>query len=267
MVFTPVKEKSTMAQAWPLKRVGLRVRDLESTLAYYQRLGLAIVRDQRAEGIVGLGAGELELLTLRHTPDAPPRKPHTAGLYHFAILLPDEVDLASFLKHSVNGQGVRIDGASDHLVSQALYLNDPEGNGIEVYADRPRAEWNYVDGQVRMDTIRLKANELLAKAQDFHGFPEGTILGHMHLNVSNLDESLAFYQQTFGLDLMVNLYDQAGFVSWDGYHHHLGLNTWTGPHAARHEPGVSGLEFFELSRPDLTAGTYQDPNGITVIAS
>jgi len=181
--------------------------------------------------------------------------------------LPDEVDLASFLKHSVNGQGVRIDGASDHLVSQALYLNDPEGNGIEVYADRPRAEWNYVDGQVRMDTIRLKANELLAKAQDFHGFPEGTILGHMHLNVSNLDESLAFYQQTFGLDLMVNLYDQAGFVSWDGYHHHLGLNTWTGPHAARHEPGVSGLEFFELSRPDLTAGTYQDPNGITVIAS
>ena len=118
-----------------------------------------------------------------------------------------------------------------------------------------------------MDTLRLKSSELLAKAQDFHGFPAGTILGHMHLNVSNLNESIAFYQQTFGLDLMVNLYDQAGFVSWDGYHHHLGLNTWTGPNTTRHEPGVSGLEFFEFARPDLQPGTYQDPNGVTVIVS
>lgn len=256
-----------MPQLWPLKRVGLRVRDLEGTLAYYQRLGLAIVRDEHAEGIVGLGAGGRELLTLHHVPDAPARKPHTAGLYHFAILLPAESDLASFLRNSVQGTGVRIDGASDHLVSQALYLNDPEGNGIEVYADRPREQWAYVDGQVRMDTIRLKAQELLTKAHDFQGFPEGTILGHMHLNVCRLDESIAFYQQTFGLDLMVNLYDQAGFVSWDGYHHHLGLNTWTGPNATRHEPGVSGLEFFEFARSGLQSGTYQDPNGITVIVS
>lgn len=256
-----------MSQSWPLKRVGLRVRDLESTLAYYQRLGLAIVRDERAEGLIGLGAGDLELLTLHHTPDAPPRKPHTAGLYHFAILLPSETDLASFLNHSVRGDGVRIDGASDHLVSQALYLNDPEGNGIEVYADRPREEWDYTNGQIRMDTIRLKASELLAKARDFRGFPEGTILGHMHLNVSDLNESIAYYQQTFGFDLMAQLYDQAGFVSWDGYHHHLGLNTWTGPNATRHEPGVSGIEFFELARPGLQPGAYQDPNGVTVIVS
>jgi catechol 2,3-dioxygenase len=248
--------------------VGLRVRNLESTLAYYQQLGLAIVRDERVEGIMGLGAGELELLTLRHTPDAPVRQPHTAGLYHFAILLPGETDLASFLRNSVNGAGVRIDGASDHLVSQALYLNDPEGNGIEVYADRPREQWSYTpNGGVVMDTIRLRTNELLAKAQDFHGFPAGTILGHMHLNVSNLDESIAFYEQTFGLNTMAKIYDQAGFVSWDGYHHHLGLNTWTGPNATRHEPGVSGIEFFEFSRPDLPAGTYQDPNGVTVIVS
>ena len=207
----------------------------------------------------------VELLTLRHTPDAPVRKPHTAGLYHFALLLPTEADLGSFLRHSVEGHGVRIDGASDHLVSQALYLNDPEGNGIEVYADRPRAEWSYTNGQVQMDTLRLKSKELLAKAQDFHGLSDSTILGHMHLNVSNLNESIAFYQQTFGLDLMVNLYDQAGFVSWDGYHHHLGLNTWTGPNATRHEPDVSGLEFFELAHPDLQPGTYQDPNGVTII--
>lgn len=256
-----------MSQSWPLKRVGLRVRDLESVLQYYQRLGLAVVRDQREEGIVGLGAGKLELLTLRHTPDAPPRGPHTAGLYHFALLLPDESDLGTFLNHSVSGAGVRIDGASDHLVSQALYLNDPEGNGIEVYADRPREQWPSLNGKPAMDTLRLKVNELLAKAGDFHGLPDGTILGHMHLNVRDLDESLAFYQQTFGLDLMVNLYQQAGFVSWDGYHHHLGLNTWSGPNAGPHEPGVSGLEFFEFARPGLPAGSYQDPNGITVIVS
>ncbi|HEY0755168.1 MAG TPA: VOC family protein [Ktedonobacteraceae bacterium] len=257
-----------MSQAWPLKRVGLRVRNLESTLAYYQRLGLAIVRDQRAEGIIGLGAGEVELLTLRHTPAAPVRKPHTAGLYHFAFLLPSETDLASFLQHCLTGAGARIDGASDHLVSQALYLNDPEENGIEVYADRPRSEWFYKpDGQVSMATDRLKADELLARAKDFHGFPEGTILGHMHLNVSNLAESLAFYEQTFGLNLMAKIYDQAGFVSWDGYHHHLGLNTWTGPNATRHERTVSGIEFFEFSRSDLPTGTYEDPNGVTVVVS
>jgi catechol 2,3-dioxygenase len=256
-----------MSQSWPLKRVGLRVRDLETSLAYYQQLGFAIVRDQRAEGIVGMGVGELEILTLRHTPDARPRAPHTAGLYHFAILLPGETDLGTFLNHSLREGGVRIDGASDHLVSQALYLNDPEGNGIEVYADRPREQWPLNDGKPRMDTIRLNAEALLAKAQTFAGFPEGTILGHMHLNVSDLDESIAYYQQTFGLDLMVNLYRQAGFLSWNHYHHHLGLNTWTGPDATRHEADVSGIDFFEIARPGLQPGTYQDPNGVTVVVT
>lgn len=257
-----------MSQPWPLKRVGLRVRDLEPILAYYQQLGFSIVRNERAEGIIGMGVGEQEILTLRHTPDARPRLRHTAGLYHFAILLPSETDLGSFLRYSVQGDGVRIDGASDHLVSQALYLNDPEGNGIEVYADRPREQWPLNDGRPRMDTLPLKADALLAKASPtFQGFPAGTILGHMHLNVRNLEESLAFYQETFGLELMVNLYHQAGFVSWLGYHHHLGLNTWTGPNANAHELDVSGLDFFEIARPDLASGTYQDPNGITVIVS
>jgi catechol 2,3-dioxygenase len=258
-----------MAQSWPLRRVGLRVRDLENSIKYYQQLGFTIVRDQRAEGTVGLGVGETEILTLRHTPDARPRAPHTAGLYHFAILLPSETDLGSFLRHSMQGDGVRIDGASDHLVSQALYLNDSEGNGIEVYADRPREQWpmNESTGTPRMDTLRLKAQELLAKAGKFHGFPEGTILGHMHLNVSDLDESIAYYEQTFGLNLMANLYHQAGFVSWDGYHHHLGLNTWTGPNAARHEEDVAGIDFFELARPGLQPGTYTDPNGVRIVVS
>jgi catechol 2,3-dioxygenase len=237
-------------------------------LAYYQQLGFTIVRDERAEGIIGLGVGEQEILTLRHTPEVRPRPRHTAGLYHFAILLPGETDLGSFLRRSVQGDGVRIDGASDHLVSQALYLNDPEGNGIEVYADRPREQWSLNDGMPRMDTIQLNSEALLAKASPiFQGFPAGTILGHMHLNVRNLEESLAFYQETFGLELMLNLYHQASFVSWLGYHHHLALNTWTGPNASAHELDVSGLDFFEIALPNLASGTYQDPNGITVIVS
>ncbi len=255
-----------MTQQWPLKRVGLRVRDLSASIVYYERLGLAIVRDERAEGRVGLGAGGHELLALRHTPDARPRPRHTAGLFHFAILLPDETALGTFLRHSMDGGGTHIDGASDHLVSQALYLNDPEGNGIEVYADRPREQWPMHDGKPTMDTLPLKAEALLAKAGDFHGLPAGTILGHMHLNVSDLDESIAYYEQTFGLDLKANLYNQAGFVSWDGYHHHLGLNTWSGPNATRHEADVSGLDFFEIARPGLQPGTFQDPNGVTIIA-
>lgn len=255
-----------MPQTWPLKRVGLRVRDLPASIAYYKHLGLAVVRDEQEEGIVGLGVGEQELLTLRHVPGARPRPRHTAGLYHFAILLPDETSLGTFLQHCLE-DGIRVGGASDHLVSQAIYLSDPEDNGIEVYADRPRNEWPLNEGKPIMDTLPLKAEALLARAQTFHGFPEGTILGHMHLNVSNLEESVAFYQQTFGLELMLNLYRQAGFLSWDQYHHHLGLNTWTGPNAARHEPDVSGLDFFEIARDGLQSGTVQDPNGIAVIVS
>jgi catechol 2,3-dioxygenase len=256
-----------MAQSWPLTRVGLRVRDLQQSIPYYQRLGFTIVRDQRAEGLIGMGVGETEILALRHTPQARPRAPHTAGLYHFAVLLPDEIELGSFLRHSMQGDGVRIDGASDHLVSQALYLNDPEGNGIEVYADRPHEQWS-LDPVTRtplMDTKRLNTQELLAKAREFHGFPQGTLLGHMHLNVSKLDESIAYYEQTFGMNLTVNLYDQAGFVSWNGYHHHLGLNTWTGPHATSHEEEVSGIDFFEVARPELQPGFYTDPNGVHVV--
>jgi catechol 2,3-dioxygenase len=256
-----------MSQSWPLKRVGLRVRDLSASLIYYQRLGLAIVRDQRTEGSVGLGVGKQEFLTLHHVPNAQPRSPHSAGLYHFAILLPDEKALGTFLHYALDNQ-VRVDGASDHLVSQALYLNDPEGNGIEIYADRPREQWPLdAHDRVTMDTQPLKAEALIKKAGPFHGLPEESMLGHMHLNVSNLDESTAFYEQTFGLDLMLKFSDQADFLSWNGYHHHLGLNIWTGPNASKHEAAASGIDFFEVARAGLQTGTFQDPNGVTVVVS
>lgn len=256
-----------MTQLWPLKRVGLRVRDLSACIAYYEHLGLTLVRDERAEGCVGLGVDGQELLVLRHTPHARPRPRNTTGLYHFALLLPDEAALGTFLRHSLHDGGARIDGLSDHLVSQALYLNDPEGNGIEVYADRPREAWPVHQGLVTMDTFPLKTEPLLAKAGKFSGLPAGTILGHMHLSVNDLDRTTAYYEQTFGMQLQFTVHDQAGFISWDGYHHHLGINIWSGPNAARHEADVSGLDFFEVVRPDLAPGTYQDPDGITVIVT
>src|SRR6266702_4513192 len=196
-------------QAWPLRRLGLKVLDLAACLDYYSRLGFSIVRDQRTAGTMGLGVDSREILSLRTLPEGRPRPAHTAGLYHFAILLPDDAELGSFLSHRLD-QHIPLAGASDHLVSQALYLSDPEGNGIEVYADRPRETWQFNNGQRGMDTIRLNAPALLRKAQPFDSFSPGLRLGHMHLNVGNLERSMAFYQ-TLGMDLMVGLAGQADF--------------------------------------------------------
>lgn len=256
-------------QAWPLRRVGLKVYDLPSILDYYTRLGLSIVRDDRNEGAegttgtVGMGVDGKEILSLRVLPGGRPRPARTAGLYHFAILLPNEAELGSFLRHCIE-QRIPIDGASDHLVSQALYLSDPEGNGIEVYADRPRSEWEWSGSDIKMATLPLNAQALLKQAGAFEGFSAQTKLGHMHLNVGNLDASLAFYQK-LGMNLTADLFNSARFLSWDGYHHHLGINVWAGRNARRVEPDVYGIDFFELSRPGLQTGTFVDPDGVQVV--
>ena len=269
-IVTGLKDKEVSlgesAQAWPLRRVGLRVHDIAECVDYYTQLGFTIVRDERDQqggGSVGLGVGNQEILTLRAFPGGRPRLSRTAGLYHFALLVGDEVELGSFLKHRIDHQ-LPIDGASDHLVSQALYLNDPEGNGIEVYADRPRETWQFRDGQLAMDTIRLNVPALVQKAQPFDGFSTRLRLGHMHLNVGNLERSMAFYQ-TLGMDLMIGIAGQADFLSWDGYHHHLGINLWAGRNAHAVEPDVCGIDFYEIKREGLTPATLQDPDGVTVV--
>jgi catechol 2,3-dioxygenase len=248
---------------WPVRRLGLKVQDLSASIDYYTRLGLSLVRDERNEGTAGLGFGTHEVLSLRLLANGRPRPRHTAGLYHFALLLPGEADLGSFLQHCLE-QRIPLAGASDHLVSQALYLSDSEGNGIEVYADRPRESWQWESGHISMDTLQLNAPALLKQAGPFAGFPPQTRLGHMHLNVGDLDRSLAFYQN-LGMELTADLYNQARFLSWEGYHHHLGINVWAGRNASRVEPDVYGLDFFEISRPGLTPGTFEDPDGIKVV--
>jgi catechol 2,3-dioxygenase len=264
---TTTSELDNAVTTWPLRRLGLRVQNMARSIDYYTKFGLSLVRDERDEqgdGSVGLGVGTREVLQLRTLPGGRPRPAHTAGLYHFALLVADEVELGSFLQNC-RDQRIPLAGASDHLVSQALYLSDPEGNGIEVYADRPREQWEYEDGHIKMDTIRLNIPRLLELGKDFTGFSSHLRLGHMHLNVGDLDRSAAFYNDTLGLQMMVGIPGQADFVSWDGYHHHLGMNLWNGRNARPVEPDVYGLDFYEVKRAGLAPTTLQDPDGVQIM--
>ena len=182
------------------------------------------------------------------------------------MLLPDEVELATFLRYSLDGH-VPFGHALDHSVSQAIYLSDPEGNGIEIYADRPRSQWS-TEEQLFKASSRLKARRLLAQARShFDGLPAETVLGHIHLNVCDLDKSTTFYQQTFGLQLTSYFIDQVSFISWDNYHHHFGLNVWDGSGGSAHSSEVSGLDFFEIAHVSLRSGLYEDPNNIVIIVA
>jgi catechol 2,3-dioxygenase len=167
------------------------------------------------------------LVELHEKPGVRPvaRRGHI-GLYHFAILLPDRAALGRFVQH-LAALGAYA-GMSDHFVSEAVYLTDPDGLGIEVYADRPRSAWKAVDGQLSMTTIPLDVADVVAAAggEPWTGAPPGTVIGHIHLYVRDLDEAAAFYHDALGLDKTVWNYPGALFMSAGGYHHHLGTNTW-----------------------------------------
>lgn len=221
--------------------VHLQVSDLKRSLAYYQKvLGLRLVR--RDEGLATLGpmSEDRPLVVLREHAGATPVPPsRRLGLYHFAILLPTRGDLGRFLRH-LSELGERA-GASDHVVSEALYLRDPDGLGIEVYADRPRASWELRGREIRMETDPMDVQDVLrvAGADRWEGMPRGTTMGHVHLHVGDLDVAAAFYHEGLGLDKTVWSYPGALFLSAGGYHHHLGLNVWAdgaepaGEHDAR----------------------------------
>ena len=209
-------------------RVTLQVADLARSLAYYERvLGFRVL--ERAAGRATLGAqeGDAVLVELRERPGAAPvPRRGRLGLYHFAILLPDRADLGRLLRHLFDlGQRP---GMSDHLVSEALYLSDPDGLGIEVYADRPRTGWGLNGQELAMATDPLDVEDLLQAggAERWTGMPRGTVIGHVHLYVSDLDQAAAFYHEGLGLDKIVWSYPGALFLSAGGYHHHLGTNTW-----------------------------------------
>lgn len=207
-------------------RVVLQVADLERSVEYYGRVvGFSVLT--REAGVAALGpAGGPALLELRERKGARavPRR-GLLGLYHFAILLPSRAALAHFVRHLAE-VGERA-GMSDHLVSEAIYLTDPDGLGIEVYADRPRSAWRVEDRQLIMATDPLNVPDLLAAATGrWEGIPVGTVIGHVHLFVGDIDSAARFYHEGVGFDKMVWSYPGALFLSAGGYHHHLGTNTW-----------------------------------------
>jgi len=205
-----------------------------------------------------MGVDGSPILKLMNLPGGKQRPRHTAGLYHFAILLPDEQTLGGFLQRSLE-ERLPLTGTADHYVSQALYFDDPEGNGIEVYADRPRSEWQYPGGRLNIGTDHLDFERLLRIAnKPEQKLPSTTVLGHMHLNVSDLDASQAFYEG-LGMEVMAELGGIMRFMSWDGYHHHLGINLLEGRDAQPVPPDVRGLRGFEIRRLSEPA---TDPNGI-----
>jgi catechol 2,3-dioxygenase len=233
-------EKAVASRVDPDTSVGtvrLTVTDLDRSRAFYERA-------------VGLQPTELDDSAARGLNRRAP------GLYHLAVLVPTRLDLAFALARIAEAR-YPLDGASDHLVSEALYLSDPDGNGIEIYRDRPRAEWPRAGDQLQMSTLPLDLDdvigELRAATELQASVPSGTKIGHVHLQVSDLSEAERFYNGVLGFDVIVRGYPGALFVSAGGYHHHIGLNTWHSAGAAPAPEGSVGLRSFEIELPDEPA--------------
>ena len=220
-------------------RVTLRVGDLDRVARFYETV-VGLDRLDGDDGRATLGAGGDPLLELLARPDLPRRGRDETGLFHTAILFPDRGALGDALARVEREW--RLDGASDHRVSEALYLSDPEGNGVELYRDRPHEEWPTADGRVRMDTLPLDLDALRVDAAGESSAPGETTVGHVHLEVSSVPDSRSFYVDGLGMRLRQE-WSGAAFVAAGDYHHHVGLNTWNG----REQPGDGlGLDRFEL---------------------
>jgi catechol 2,3-dioxygenase len=227
--------------------VHLTVADLDRSKRWYAHaLGLNAAGDH---GVARLAVGGNELLVLYEERGAQPVRGHT-GLYHYALLVPERADLARWLAH-VAQERIPLTGLSDHLVSEAIYLRDPDGHGIEIYRDRPRERWEHVGDTIRMGVEPLDVEDLLsASGGDTALLPAGTRMGHVHLHVGDLGNAAAFYRDALGFDEMARLGDQALFLSAGGYHHHIGTNTWAGHGATPPPPGSAALRHATVVLPD-----------------
>jgi catechol 2,3-dioxygenase len=251
-------------RAMSLGAVSLTVSDLGRARTFYEQvLGLVPVPAAPVNGPLALtdAGGGPALVVLHEERGAAPFDPRRIGLFHLAILVPSRIELARSLRRIADARWP-LTGASDHLVSEALYLRDPDGNGIEIYRDRPRAQWPSDDrGAIRMDTLRLDLSDLLGELNGETGSAPasavgaGTRIGHVHLQISELDAAERFYCRVLGFDVTVRTYSGALFVSAGGYHHHIGLNTWQTLGAPPPTPGSVGLRSFEVLLPDGTALT------------
>ena len=232
--------------------VRLTVADLGRARDFYER-AIGLQASELGDGMLALStSSERPLIELRGDLSAPALRARATGLYHLAILVPSRRDLALALVRLAEARWP-FDGASDHLVSEALYLSDPDGNGIEIYCDRPREQWRRSGDQLEMATLPLDLRDVLGELPEGTGrqalAPPGTRVGHVHLQVADLADAEAFYANTLGFDVTVRGYPGALFVSAGGYHHHIGLNTWHCLGASPPPHDAVGLRSFEVELP------------------
>jgi catechol 2,3-dioxygenase len=250
----PNQQAAHLHPATHIGSAALTVADLQRSLAFYTRvIGLTVLTQKEQTAVLGTPDGQA-LLTLVQQDGARPQPARSTGLYHIAVLLPGRADLALFALRLATS-GYPLSGVADHLVSEALYLSDPDGNGLEVYRDRPRETWQWRNGLIQMATDPLDVEALLTEGQElaagenWHEAPNGTTIGHMHLRIGNIEQARNFYVDLLGFDLVQQL-PGALFVSAGGYHHHLGLNTWQSRNAPRPPADSVGLRLFTIQLPD-----------------
>ena len=244
---TNTASPTPLPDATRLGRSALRVADLDEMIEFYRTVVGLSVRS-RGETRATLGVDDTPLLVLLRDADAAPRTDRQAGLFHTAFRVPSRTALGAALERVRDHW--TLEGASDHLVSEALYLSDPEGNGVEIYCDRPREEWpRSDDGTVEMSTLPLDVDAIVSQSDSAADAPAGTDLGHVHLETTSLSAAREFYVETLGLGVQIDS-DAALFLAAGDYHHHVGINTWNG----RSEPaGGRGLAWFEIVVPSSDA--------------
>lgn len=259
-----------MTASLQLAAVELRVPDLARSLNFYAgQLGFSVTSRAAASAQLAVAANASPILTLNEDRHATPSPRDAAGLFHAALLFPHRAALGRWLRLAAERR-VEFDGFSDHGVSEALYFSDPDGNGLEFYVDRPRAEWPFADGELAMTTQALDVDSLLAAGASAHAAADaspplsGAAWGHLHLRVTDLARSEAFYRATLGLQTTQSSYPGARFLAADGYHHHLGLNVWGQPR--RPQPADAwGLMSATFRRAEATAvQAVHDPDGIAL---
>lgn len=248
-------------------RVALIVRDLPAATAFYcDIIGLELMKSGKEAAV--LGAGGKTLLELFANATARPDDSREAGLFHTAFRVPSRRDLGRWYAHAVATE-YRLDGAGDHLVSESLYLSDPDGNGVEVYTDRDPATWTWRGGEVMMDTLRLDVEGLTAGVDrghlDWTGAPDGTVIGHVHLRVGDITDAEHFYVDELGFERVTTM-PGASFVSTGHYHHHVGMNVWRSDGSGRRAKDRTGLAWFEVldRRPSAATTKHIDPWGTEI---
>jgi catechol 2,3-dioxygenase len=254
-----------------VSKVGIKARDGQALADYYTGV-VGLKEVSRRPGVIVLGAGEDGFFEIEEVKSLKQDDPRSAGLFHTAFLWPKRVDLARWTQHAIDKQ-IQIDGASDHLVSEAIYLTDPEGNGIEIYRDRKPVEWTWDGAHVRMATERLDFQNLLTEIKPetaaWDGAPDGSMIGHVHLRVGDAKEAESWWNEEMKFDTIAHYGGAAVFLSTGGYHHHIGANVWQSKGAGKRDLDRTGLGWVEMKSKAGQAKTVSDPWGteIRVVAA